>query len=56
VECQQPRDQRRIGSNEAQPIMAIMAQEPTHREIAEAALAIEDDEQPVTDVVKFAHA
>ena len=45
----------RFGGDEAEAVFAVAGEEPANGAIAEAAMAIEDDEQPVADVFEIAH-
>ena len=48
-------DARRTGRREAQTVTAIAAQQPANRGIAEAAVAVEKDEQTAAEIREFAH-
>ncbi len=42
----------RLRGRKAEPVLAVMTDEPTHRAIAQAAVAIEDDQQAVVELVR----
>jgi hypothetical protein len=55
VTCQQFGHTRRLGSRKAQPVMPVAPQEPPDRSVAEAAMAIEDDQQPPAELDSIRH-
>lgn len=53
--CEQFRYLRRFGGHKAKPVAAVASQKPAHRAVAKAAMAIEDDQQPVAGLIQFTH-
>jgi hypothetical protein len=55
VALDQLRDRWRDGSDKAQPIPPVVAEQPTDPAVAQAAVAIVDHEQTIADSVHFFH-
>lgn len=51
----QTRDFRRFRGDKSQAVEAVASQDPTHRAVAEAAMAIEDDHEPIAELIKLTH-